>query len=409
MPPVAGRGPRASTRGSRSARLRWPASPSWSAGARCWAEASAPPWPGTTAASPEALAAWADGAFTLANVNAGPGCSAAPVPHDRDGSRRPESLVRLAEAAAAAAEICRKAGAAAARACLDARLALAGRPAAAGQPEAPWWRGLVRLAQDAPGAVTAAAAIERAHHRRMRHRGVRSLRGSRAAGRRQDAGASGGLLPARGPRSAARARPPVRPGHVFDDPDPARRLCGSPLGTERAVARSRGSSRRTTGPAGRDLVRDRARAGPPEGRIQPHGAAALRGCGGACDGPSRPRRPTLRTGWPEAASDRPRRARRRRQDRGAGHAALPGPVPPLGTVPHGRTLGAEDRARHPGPHRPRSVRPGLSRTTMGSSRRPGPCSRPSRISATPGSRGASAGCSATTSARCGSSSTPSSM
>ncbi len=110
-----------------------------------------------TAASPEALAAWADGAFTLANVNAGPGALLLLFRMTATAPALPDSLVRLAEAAAAAAEICRKAGAAAARACLDARLTLAGRPAAAAHPEAPWWRGLVRLAQEAPGAVTAAA------------------------------------------------------------------------------------------------------------------------------------------------------------------------------------------------------------------------------------------------------------
>ncbi len=110
------------------------------------------------AAPPEALAAWADGAFTLANVNAGPGSLLLLFRMTAMAPAGPESLVRLAEAATAAAEICRKAGAGAARACLDARLASLGRPAAAGQSEAPWWRGLVRLAQDAPGAVTAAAA-----------------------------------------------------------------------------------------------------------------------------------------------------------------------------------------------------------------------------------------------------------
>ncbi len=109
-------------------------------------------------ASPEALAAWADGAFTLANVNAGPGSLLLLFRMTAMAPVGPESLGCLAEAATAAAEICRKAGAAAARACLEARLTISGRPTAAVQAEAPWWRGLVRLAAEAPGAVTAAAA-----------------------------------------------------------------------------------------------------------------------------------------------------------------------------------------------------------------------------------------------------------
>ena len=108
-------------------------------------------------APPEALAAWADGAFTLANVNAGPGSLLLLFRLTALAPARPESLLGLAEAATAAAEICRKAGAAAARACLDAYLTSSGRPIAALRPEAPWWRGLVRLAREAPGAVTAAA------------------------------------------------------------------------------------------------------------------------------------------------------------------------------------------------------------------------------------------------------------
>ncbi len=110
-------------------------------------------------ASPLALAAWADGAFTLANVNAGPGCLLLLFRMTAMAPAGAQSLFRLADAAVAAAQICRKAGAAAARACLDARLAFAGRPVATVQAEAPWWRGLVRLAEEAPGAVTAAAAV----------------------------------------------------------------------------------------------------------------------------------------------------------------------------------------------------------------------------------------------------------
>ena len=151
------------------------------------------------AAPAEALAAWAEGAFTLANVNAGPGCLLLLFRMTAMAPAGPESLNRLAEAATAAAEICRKAGAGAARACLDARPTALARPTAAGQPEAAWWRGLVRLAQDAPWRRHGRSCGERAHHPCMRHRGVRSLRVGRVAGGRQDAGASGGLLPARRP------------------------------------------------------------------------------------------------------------------------------------------------------------------------------------------------------------------
>lgn len=107
-------------------------------------------------ASTADLDRWAEAVLELANVNAGPGALltlfrlTATLPPGGD------DLGRIADVARSAAEICRKAGAAAARACLDARVALSVRLTAA--TEAAWWRGLVRLAKETPGCVAVAAA-----------------------------------------------------------------------------------------------------------------------------------------------------------------------------------------------------------------------------------------------------------
>ncbi len=104
--------------------------------------------------SPAALDDWCRAVLALLDVNAGAASliafwSLRPVPG--------ADLSALAGVGRAAASICRQAGAAATRACLEAtgRLADAAGARAAGRG---WWRGLQRLADQAPACVAAAAA-----------------------------------------------------------------------------------------------------------------------------------------------------------------------------------------------------------------------------------------------------------
>ena len=106
-----------------------------------------------------ALEAWAAAVLALANVNAGPGALlssariASSLPRG-DAGALAEAVVGLESAA----EVCRRAGAGAARAALEARYDLAARFAApATGPEAIWWRALVALSREAPEAVSTAA------------------------------------------------------------------------------------------------------------------------------------------------------------------------------------------------------------------------------------------------------------
>ena len=110
-----------------------------------------------TAAS-EDLEAWAAAVLQLANANAGPAALlgvlrvAAELPA-RAGVVRP-----LAAAVAAAAELCRIAGASAARVAIGARINLAGRFDRGPSSEAAWWRGLLRIAREELELIAPAAA-----------------------------------------------------------------------------------------------------------------------------------------------------------------------------------------------------------------------------------------------------------
>jgi len=112
------------------------------------------------AAGHEEIDLWAAAALELANVNAGPYALVAFFRLTATTVPAPQALARLAAAARGAADVCRKAGAAAVRACLDARIDLAPRLAVPSTgPEAAWWRGLVRLATEAPGCVAVLAGV----------------------------------------------------------------------------------------------------------------------------------------------------------------------------------------------------------------------------------------------------------
>ena len=101
-----------------------------------------------------ALEAWAEGALALLHANAGAGCLAALFRLSAGGLAADPAL--LGRVAQAAAETCRHAGAAAARACLEASGRLAAR--GAGADAELWWRGLRRLAREAPECVAPLAA-----------------------------------------------------------------------------------------------------------------------------------------------------------------------------------------------------------------------------------------------------------
>ena len=109
---------------------------------------------GTTIAE---LERWATAVVRLAHVNVGVLALTAVL--DLAAEADPGALPALAEAASAAADIARGAGAASLRAVLDTRLALGRRPAGL-RPDAAaaFWRSFVRLAARAPDCVPALAA-----------------------------------------------------------------------------------------------------------------------------------------------------------------------------------------------------------------------------------------------------------
>ncbi len=102
--------------------------------------------------------AWAEAVLGLANVNAGPSVLLVAF-RLAAGARDTTGFARLAPALAATADICRRAGAGAARLCLNAYRDL--DLAAADGPERAWWQGLVRLAEAAPGCLAAAVGSSR--------------------------------------------------------------------------------------------------------------------------------------------------------------------------------------------------------------------------------------------------------
>jgi hypothetical protein len=103
--------------------------------------------------------AWAAAVLALANVNAGPAVLLAAFRIASLAPARAGALRGLADSAASAADICRSAGAAATRSALEARVALADRfNKGAIEPEAIWWRTLVRLAREAPDLMAPAIA-----------------------------------------------------------------------------------------------------------------------------------------------------------------------------------------------------------------------------------------------------------
>ena len=103
--------------------------------------------------------AWASAVLRLAYVNAGPGAllgvfRLAAVTPPGEGVLR-----RLGDGVEAAAELCGLAGAMATRAAVETRVALTGRIA---DRDAPWWRGLLALAREAPDLVGVAASASAA-------------------------------------------------------------------------------------------------------------------------------------------------------------------------------------------------------------------------------------------------------
>ena len=112
------------------------------------------------AAGHKDLDLWAAAALELAHVNAGPYALVTLFRLTATTVPAPHALARLVSAARGAADVCRKAGAAAARACLDARIDMApGLAVSATGPETAWWRGFVRLAAEAPGCVPVLAGV----------------------------------------------------------------------------------------------------------------------------------------------------------------------------------------------------------------------------------------------------------
>lgn len=111
------------------------------------------------AAPGDALDGWAAAVLALANVNAGPGALLSAFRIAASLPRRGDARLLSAAAAglAAAADICRHAGASGARAALEARCDLGPRFAASAGDEAVWWRTLSSLAREEPVAVAVAA------------------------------------------------------------------------------------------------------------------------------------------------------------------------------------------------------------------------------------------------------------
>ncbi len=103
-----------------------------------------------------ALEAWAGAVLELANVNAGPGALLAAFRAAALAAPAPGALPALAPGVSAAAELCRHAGAAAARAALETRADLGARFARDPRGEAAWWGALIAMAREAPEQAVAA-------------------------------------------------------------------------------------------------------------------------------------------------------------------------------------------------------------------------------------------------------------
>ncbi len=113
-------------------------------------------------AAHEEREAWAAALLELANVNAGPAALLAAFRATSATYPKAGALRRLAVSIAAATDVCRAAGASAARLSLEARAQLADRlERGAWGPEAAWWRGLLQLARD-DGALIATAVASSA-------------------------------------------------------------------------------------------------------------------------------------------------------------------------------------------------------------------------------------------------------
>ena len=112
------------------------------------------------AAPRDTLEGWAAAVLALANVNAGPGAllSAFRLAATLPRRGEPATLSRSTTGLVAAADICRRAGAAATRAALEVRFELGARLSRlAASDEAVWWRTLALLAREEPAAVAVAA------------------------------------------------------------------------------------------------------------------------------------------------------------------------------------------------------------------------------------------------------------
>ena len=112
-------------------------------------------WPILARRDPAMLEEWAAGTLELYRVNAGPACI---VAFWKVGAAEAAPHARLVLAAGqAAADICRSAGGRAALACLEALPAAIRLTQAQPAEMASWWRGLDRLAREAPVLVQATA------------------------------------------------------------------------------------------------------------------------------------------------------------------------------------------------------------------------------------------------------------
>jgi nitric oxide reductase NorD protein len=117
-------------------------------------------WTAISGLAQDDLDQWAQAALELANVNVGVVALSTFFRITSDAVAHGGTLPQVALAAEAAADICRSAGAAATRACLEARLRLALRLRFANAgPETAWWRGLTRLAKEAPASVAVLAPL----------------------------------------------------------------------------------------------------------------------------------------------------------------------------------------------------------------------------------------------------------
>ena len=106
--------------------------------------------------SPQEVEIWAGGALALVHANAGGRCLVAFCRLSQSACRE-QAAGALRADALGAAEVARRAGSAAALACLEATpAALLRLPQA--KARAHWWSGLARLAREAPGCVTMLAA-----------------------------------------------------------------------------------------------------------------------------------------------------------------------------------------------------------------------------------------------------------